>query len=279
MSKSSKNKQQLTENQKQELKGFAEQVNLLQTAIISNDKFAVRYGKKSLELAIQAGNFLRKAKKLAGHGNWGRWVMDNVPSISKKTLENYMRVAEEAEVNASFLTGVESLRQAYKRVGICHEKPKTEAAHADQTNQGPGESTSPATMKENDKAQYDAKRNEVRQNAIAYARKTISDASKVNWKLSTWTVKNDQPCSDEEVNYGAALFEDLKEWVAKREYKALRHEDEISTKTGVLLNEVVKSFILANTATGTTNSLAQVAPDFVMEVNAQLAEVTEPMAA
>jgi len=277
--KKSKNNTQLTETQKQELDGYAAEVNLLQTKIVSNDNIAANLAKTTFELAIKAGNYLRKAKKLAGHGNWQKWVKENVPSISKKTVENYMRVAEEAEADASFFSETEGLRQAYVRVGICNAKPESESVEAEAVNPETESSDSPTEIKKTNKGQYDNKRNEVRQKAISHVREAITGADKVNWNLSAWTVINDKPCSDEEANYGAALFEILQEWVSKREHKDLRPEDEISTKTGVVLNEVVKSFILANQTTGANISLSQIAPDFAMELNPERPEVAETVAA
>ena len=267
----------LTKTQKQELKGYAEQVNSLQTEIVSIDKIVIEHGKKSLELVIKAGGFLRKAKQLAGHGNWQNWLKANVPSISKKSVENYMRVAEQAEADASFFSEREGLRQAYVRLGICNKKP--EAGSSEDEPENEDGTDSPSEMKKADKVQYDTKRDEARQKAIAHVREVIAGEDKVKWNLSAWTVINDKPCSDDEANYGAALFETLQEWVAKREHKDLRLQDEITTKIGIVLNEVVKSFILANSTEGANLSLAQIAPDFAMEFNPERPEVAETMAA
>jgi Protein of unknown function (DUF3102) len=289
----------LTETQKQELIGYAAQVNLLQTEIVSNDNIAIQHGKNSLELAIKAGGFLRDAKKIAGHGNWQKWVKENVPSISKRTVENYMKLSERAEGDASLVNEVEGLRQAYKRIGICTEKTNVEPTtlgngasdnatvtptiSPEATSEKAGDKISPEKMKETDAGQYQEKCNNVRQKAILHVRETIEASSKLDWNLSTWLVKNNKPCSGDEANYGAALFHELKTWVAKQEYQELTREDEIITKTGIVLSEVVKSFITANT-TSTPEveplvKLSDMIPTFSYEVNPHpVAAVKPPVA-
>ncbi len=69
----------------------------------------------------------------------------------------------------------------------------------------------------------------------------------MNWNLAAWTVKDNKPCSGDGVNHGAALFRELQEWVAIREFTSLTLEDEVSEKAGIVLAEVVNTIILANT--------------------------------
>ncbi|MGA2179611.1 MAG: DUF3102 domain-containing protein [Verrucomicrobiota bacterium] len=278
----------LTEAEIQQLKQYAEQVNQLQTEIQSNDKLSAHHSKVALELAIKAGGFLNAAKGLLKHGAWKKWLAENVACICKRTAQNYMKLAKKVEERqyVALLTEAESLRQAYIRVGIINEKSDTEPANTEPANTEPtvaepaNKAMSPEKMKEKDKAQYDAKRNEARQKAILHVRETINASNKLNWNLSTWAVKNDKPCSGDEANYGAALFNELKTWVAKHEFQDLTREDEIITKTGIVLSEVVKSFILANTTTATeaplVPPLAEIAPNYVMEFNGQSVEVAEP---
>ena len=296
----------LTKTQKQELKGYAAQVNLLQTEIVTNDNIAIQHGKKSLGLAIQAGGFLIKAKEIAGHTNWKKWVADNISSVSIRTVQNYMKLAKKAEdpQYASLVNDAGTLRAAYIRVGIYNKNPVVEPAATDVPTPGnavtenptvppttPPEATSPKAedeispkkMKENDAAQYQEKRNIVRQKAILDVRKTIEASSKLNWNLSTWTVKNNKPCSGDSSNFGAALFHDLKTWVAKQEYQELTREDEVFTKTGIVLSEVVKSFISANTTASPEASplvnLSEMIPTFSYEVNPQPVKAVEPAVA
>jgi hypothetical protein len=207
-----------------------------------------------------------------------------------------MRVAKKAEADASFFSETEGLRQAYKRIGICNEKTTDESATSgnavsenatvppttppEATSSKAEDEISPEKMKEKDAAQYQEKCNIVRQKAMLQVRKTIEAASKLNWKLSTWTVKNNKPCSGDAANYGAALFHELKTWVAKQEYEELTHEDEVFTKTGIVLSEVVKSFISANTkptpeGSGLTK-LSELIPTFSYEVNPSPVESVEP---
>ena len=296
----------LTENQKQELNGYAAQVNLLQTEIVTNDNIAIQHGKKSLGLAIQAGGFLIKAKEIAGHTNWKKWVADNISSVSIRTVQNYMKLAKKAEdpQYASLVDDAGTLRAAYIRVGIYSKKSTSRPTATEPTASGnvvtenptvppttPPEAPSekgeddiaPAKMKEKDAAQYQEKCNIMRQKAILDVRKTIEASNKLNWNLSTWTVKNNKPCSGDAANFGAALFNELKKWVAKQEYQELTREDEVFTKTGIVLSEVVKSFITANTKTTPEGSglvnLSELIPTFSYEVNPQPVEAVEPAAA
>ena len=277
---------ELVEQDKQKLKQMAEEVNQLHTEIASNDALSSKHGKIALNLAIKAGGILNEMKALLKHGNWEKWASENVTCISKRTRTNYMKLAKKA-ANVQYvalLTDAESLRQAYIRVGIINEKTNAEPASPEPIAAEPAKKAmSPEKMKETDKVQYDTKLNEARQKFRTIVRNKIDTSNRVNWNLSTWTVKNNKPCSGDGSNFGAALFHELQDWVAKREYSSLTHEDEISTKTGIVLSEVVKSFILANTTTKSETTfegkVEDIVPPFSMELNPQPVEVVEKLAA
>ncbi|MGA9452724.1 MAG: DUF3102 domain-containing protein [Verrucomicrobiia bacterium] len=274
--------QELVEQNNPKLKQYAEEVNQLQTEIASNDALSIKHGKVALNLVIKAGGILNEAKKLVKHGGWGKWVSENVTGISKRTAENYMKLAKKAAETqyVALLDGAQSLREAYIRVGIINEKPDTEHPDSEQPTpeNAEGEIT-PEKMKKTDKVQYDAKLNEARQKIRTFVRNTIDASKRINWNLSTWTIKNNKPCSGDGANCGAALFRDLQDWVAKREFSTLTREDEVCAKAGIVLSEVVTTIILANTMTKLEVTpevkLMDIVPPYSMELDRQPVEVVE----
>lgn len=52
--------------------------------------------KSAVEHAIEAGRCLTEAKLLVQHGGWEDWLQANVPAISVRTAQRYMRAAEQA---------------------------------------------------------------------------------------------------------------------------------------------------------------------------------------
>lgn len=279
---STKRNTKLNETEIQQLKQYAEELNQLQTDIESNDALSIKHGKAALELALKAGGVLIEAKKLVKHNDWEKWLSENVKGISIRTAQNYMKLAKKAAETQyiALLTEAESLRQAYICVGIIKEKINTEQTGTEQSTpeNAEGEIT-PEKMKKTDKGQYDAKLNEARQKIQTFVRNTIDASKRINWNLSTWTIKNNKPCSDDGANFGAALFHDLRNWVAKREFTSLTHEDEICAKAGIVLSEIVTTIILANTTTKPEVTpevkLMDIVPPFSMELNRQPVEVAE----
>lgn len=232
------------ETDDQKLKRYADELNQLQTQIESNKTLAINHAKATLLNALKAGDVLREAKKLAGHGNWVQWLTNNVQGINERTAQNYMKLAEKAESektqHIAFIENAKSLRSAYIAVGIIKQAKNTEQVGTKQTKKV----ISPSEIKEADKPQYDAGLNDARQKFIEHVRKIIHDEKRLDWNLSSWTIKNNKPCSGDAINCGAALFKDLQFWVAQRECESsLLLEDEVATKTGIVLNEIVKAFI------------------------------------
>jgi hypothetical protein len=280
---------QLNETQIQELKQYAERLVQLQTEIASNDALSVNHAKIALKLVIEAGGILNKMKELLKHGEWEKWATENITCISKSTRVNYMKLAKEsAKVqHTGFLTDVNSLRQAYIRVGIINKKPDTkptveEPANVELPKAEPAippdeKALSPEKMKETDRVQYDERQNQARQQCHMFIRKKFDASKGVNWNLSKWTVKDNKPCSGDAANIGAALLRELQEWVAVREFPTLVSEDEVCAKAGTVLSEVVNAIILANTKHQTPNllRLMDITAPIPLEANRQTVEVLE----
>lgn len=275
------------------LKQYAQELKQLQTDIESNDALSVNHSKAALNLVIKAGGILIEAKKLVKHGGWEKWVSANVPTISKRTAENYMTLAKKAAdpQYVALLTDAANLRQAYIRVGIINKTRTTKQPDPEQSTPEGAESDTPDNdeveitpeeMKETDKVQYDANLNEARQSIRTHVRKHIDASTRLNWNLATWTVKDNKPCSGDGANCGAALFRELQEWVAIREFTSLTLQDEVSAKAGIVLSEVIKTIILANTTPQADSTpevnLADFVSQFSMEVNAQPVEAVEQLA-
>jgi len=70
----------------------------------------------SLAVAITIGKLLIGVKTEVGHGKFVKWCVLHVKGIEASTIRYYMRVAEaHTEKN---LKGVQSLMEAYQRIGI-----------------------------------------------------------------------------------------------------------------------------------------------------------------
>ena len=251
------------------LKQYADELNQLQTDIESNKALSIKHGKLTLQFALKAGAILRGAKKIIPHGDWEKWVKTNVKGIEIRTAQNYMKLAEMAAEtkHVAFLEAAESLREAYIEFGIIEKKETKPKSESDPK-------MTPQRMKEEDRVQYDAKWNVARQTALTHVRNTIEATKQVNWNLSTWTVKNNKPRSGDETNYGAALFASLKTWVGKREFKSdLTYEDEVTTKAGIVLAEVVKTIILANATP--EPEIADAIRNYSLELNPQPVPVAD----
>lgn len=56
---------------------------------------ATAYAGKAIERALEAGDLLIQAKTHVQHGEWHSWLRQHCPSISPRTVQNYMRIARE----------------------------------------------------------------------------------------------------------------------------------------------------------------------------------------
>ncbi|MGO8678046.1 MAG: hypothetical protein ACLQVX_19560 [Limisphaerales bacterium] len=223
---------------KKRLAKYAEEVNKLQSEIVANDALVANHSKIALEFSIKAGCLLLKAKDIVGQGGWMDWVTVNIKGASHRTVNRYMALAAKVKDSTymSNFDNLKGLREAYIRAGIIADKKE---------KTGGKKEPSPERVKEKDKAAYDKKLNEARQTIKTELQSKLEDNS-IDWKLSTWSIKNNRPCSDGP-NYLACLLNTLKEWIAARGFsKSLTVEDEVSTKAGIVLNEVVKMILQAN---------------------------------
>ena len=251
-------KQKLVEQQNQKLKGYAEQLNRLQTDIESNGALSIKHGKIALELALRAGAILRDAKDLVPKKQWGKWIEENVRGITTRTAQNYMRLATEVAIEkervevknkfgktetqyVSFLADCEGLREAYLVAGIIKTPKMIDATINPDENE-----MTPERMKNEDEGRYAQKVGEARLKMAQRIRNELSSPNRVTWNLAEWTIQNDKVRSVDEGNKGAALFQSLIHWMTLRNFSSLTPEDEICHKAGVILAEVLRAIILAN---------------------------------
>jgi Protein of unknown function (DUF3102) len=230
-----------------ELNAFAEKVKELHSSIQTDNELAIKHGKLALAKAIECGKILVEVHSNIGYGKWGKWIKSVGLSIS--TERRYRQLC--SHVNE--VKQCESLREAYLVIG--EVKPSTikeEPAKEDETcptadnNTSQPKELSPQKMKETDAAQYKAAFDAARNKCSASVLEMIGAEKRLDWNLSMWTIKNNKPCSGDETNFASQVFHSLKEWIAKREYTSLTIEDEVMTKAGLVLAEVVKTFIHAN---------------------------------
>ena len=95
----------------------------------------------------------------------------------------------------------------------------------------------------------------------------------VNWDVSTWTIKNDRPTSNDTTNQLALTLSNLKKFILFRQYTDLEREVEMEEKIKAVLNELVNAIIKANRPSPPSVS------DYAFEVNPHPVEAAEEMAA
>ena len=74
---------------------------------------AQQYASQAVERALQAGDLLLTVKARLAHGEFGNWCKANLPSISARQLQRYMKVARELPAekrHESYLSLNEALR-------------------------------------------------------------------------------------------------------------------------------------------------------------------------
>ena len=112
--------QQMTED---ELTTIISEVESFHNSIVECDKVCEEKGKKAIELAIETGRRLARAKTIVERGNWSRWLEDNLKTIGERTVQRYMKLAKtthETDLNDCY-----SLRQAYIKCGITTNNDRT----------------------------------------------------------------------------------------------------------------------------------------------------------
>jgi hypothetical protein len=78
--------------------------------------------KTTINEMMAAGDDLREAKKLAGHGNWLTWLKANCPDVSERTAHLYMQLAkwrtvvEDAMVKSAWLRISSVISLEFRRV-------------------------------------------------------------------------------------------------------------------------------------------------------------------
>ena len=279
------NLQTITAEEKAEtLKTYATQLAELQGQIVATEKLVVEKGKTALKLAYQAGCILNSAQALVEHGNWEKWVADNVEGISKKTCENYMRLASKIDAQKeaidvenkkrmadgrpplddtkTLLDEFESLKDAYNAFNIIKngfKKEKVQGATGGGTSSKSGDNTKDTAeeLRKTDIQKYikiaDEKKAVILSragglsNAAGNNGPVSNEITNINWKLSTWKIEDNLPFTKEGSSL-ASLSKAITELVMKRDYKStLISEEEIQYKLNAVLNEVFVRLITTNT--------------------------------
>ena len=279
------------EQQNNALKQHAQQLNQLQGEIESNDALSVKHGKITLELALRAGAILLEAKKLVPYGEWESWLADNVKGIALRTAQNYMKLAQEVAIEkervdckrkfgksdtqyVSFLADCEGLREAYLVAGVIKKPKMVDAAVMPVEN-----NMTPERMKAENKSLYCQKVSDARIRMAKYFHAVITKKAKgVNWNLSQWSIRDNKlVSSDENMTNVNGLVRSLVADVNLRRHSELTREDEIGHKTGVVITELLKALVVANSPT--ESEADDDASQFSMELNPEPAEAVEKMAA
>lgn len=67
--------------------------------------------REALDAALAAGRALLEVKGLVPHGQWQDWLKANVPEVSVRTAQRYMRAAEKAESDTVTFSSLRELLQ------------------------------------------------------------------------------------------------------------------------------------------------------------------------
>src|SRR5919199_137181 len=67
--------------------------------------------REALDAALAAGRALIEAKELVPHGQWQDWLNANVPEVSVRTAQRYMRAAEKAKSDSVSFSSLRELLQ------------------------------------------------------------------------------------------------------------------------------------------------------------------------
>ncbi len=256
----------MSNEQNKQLTEYAAKLNQLEANIKSNSVLLIEQGKVVLKLAIEAGTILCQAKDLVPHGEWEKWLADNVTGITKRTSEKYMKLARKTNFGSEMKDDWKNLLGAYQATGIVTQtKPKTPVT-------GGNESPPSGDAAEQDDAQEHATLNEARLLIVQRVRSDI-EAAGVNWDVATWSIKNGRPASNDAMNQLALTLSNLKHFILFRQYMDIEREVEMEERIKAALNEFVKAIIKANRPTQPNVS------DYAFEMNPAPIETAEAVAA
>jgi hypothetical protein len=97
----------------------------LANVVAAEHRRAEAAARKALEHALAAGDALLEAKSAVEHGQWSAWLAANVPDVSARTAQLYMKLARNRDSLEAQRVANLSLRQAAKMVS----QPKGGAEH------------------------------------------------------------------------------------------------------------------------------------------------------
>jgi len=107
------------------LSDLAARINTEFAAIQKTEQDANR---GAVQRAISLGRTLSQAKEKVGHGKWEKWLTDNCRSISGRTAQRYMKLADSSEVRNALgkndTVSVLSLRKALALANPSTKQPK-----------------------------------------------------------------------------------------------------------------------------------------------------------
>lgn len=257
----------MNSEKKQKLGEYAATLNDLQGKIASADGIAIEQGKIALELAINAGTILNEAKGLVHYGTWKKWLAENVKGITERTAQNWMKLAKHTDL----LVDCKGLNEAYLVLRI-KKKPVMDNPERGAGNQSPtpGEPSSNVSANYQDKLNY--AKGLIAQRVIG----ELQNAG-VDWNVTTWTIRNDKPASNDATNKLTKTIYKLAHAISIRNHTTLKTEDETEAKIQILLTQILNAIIKASCPQQPETPKA-VSPSSV-ELNTTPAEGVEELAA
>ena len=250
MSKKQKSTEQV-EQEQQQLRQYAEQLNKLGTEIEQKDAICIEHGKVALKLAYEAGRILNCVNAMVDWGEWQPWFTENVKTFSLRTGQNYMRLASEEDDRqrniaydlkyndgktqlVSLLDTCENIRDAYRVIGIIKKEKEDKE-----------KKPTPKEIRNNDPDAYAETRNKITdelQDTVAGVMKAVP---KANWDVSQWVIANDGKIRFR--GDTGNLLDHFVEIVADHTYKRALVEgrEEIRIKCFVVLAKMCRAILKA----------------------------------
>jgi len=192
-------------------------------------------GKQILQSAIDAGHLLVAIKDsdAVKHGDWKRWVKENFESVSYRTTVRYMSLATYEQL----VKDCDTLTEAYEMIAE-HRRNEKKESEPDTTE----------AKSENTEQQEDVPTESEETARLIFIQQVNGELTKqkVNWDVTTWTVENERPNSNDDINRLLRTVKSLRNLVAHRCFTSLTPQEETEMKVEIML-EALLTFVIQNT--------------------------------
>lgn len=223
----------VTYNEESKEKNITAEVNETRLKALATEINTIKHTTQRLmmQAAIDIGQRLAEVKAAVGHGNWGKWLLENV-DYSERTAQNLIRLYEEygrgqgslfGEAGNPQLVADLSVSQAVALLGIKDADERAEFI----------EKNDVAAMTKRELEEAIRERNEAREE-LAVAREAAENGEEAEKKIAALKKKLEKAKKDAAKEKDKALLDAAKELSAQKEQaEALRRElSEAKAKAG-----------------------------------------------